>query len=137
MILQAMKDALTWMERVNEHVKYPNGTPTITSLRAAIVEMEKAEPVAISEGNQLYWIASKKPPDDYEEDNYLYFHPELAIPEGWQPVPKEPTKEMLDAGDAEIDPGYCEESSSSRFVEDGESMVIYKAMLAAAPEYKS
>ena len=67
-----------------------------------------------------------------KEDTAVAFR----CPEGWLLVPIEPNVVMVDAGNAEIDPGYCEESSSSRFVEDGESIAIYKAMLSTAPEYK-
>lgn len=107
-ILKAMKDALVALEKdvCDGEEFYAVQSKQYINLRAAINEIDKSE--------------------------LLVF----VIPEGWQLVPKEPTEAMFDAGDAEIDPGYCEESSSSRFVEDGESIAIYKAMLAAAPEYK-
>jgi len=41
-------------------------------LAALKQKIASAEPIAISEGNELYWIASNKPPDDYDDDHYLY-----------------------------------------------------------------
>ncbi len=84
-------------------------------------------------GAYVYHSADRLPNEYGLRGEALYLHP-APIPEGWQLVPKEPTEAMLYAGDAEIDPGYCEESSSSRFVEDRESIAVYKAMLAAAPK---
>ena len=59
---------------------------------------------------------------------------ENPIPEGWQLVPIEPTIAMQEAGEEKINPGYCEESSWNRPIENDESTTIYKAMLAAAPK---
>lgn len=44
-----------------------------------------------------------------------------AIPDGWQLVPKEPTSEMLTAGERESDN------------EEGTYATVFRAMLAAAP----
>ncbi len=65
-------------------------------LIAAVQEAQ--EPVAIAEGRELYWIASKEPKDD-EEDMYLYTFPlAAAIPEGMVLVPREPTEAMIEQG---------------------------------------
>lgn len=48
------------------------------------------------------------------------------VPEGWQLVPKEPTRDMLDAGMFE---------PTARCSPSDRSERIYKAMLAAAPVY--
>jgi hypothetical protein len=63
----------------------------------------------------------------------VYFEQQLAecqatstpnIPEGWQLVPKEPTKAM-------------EESGAKAFLENHNWHAIYKGMLSGAPEYKA
>ena len=137
--LQAMKDALGSLGRfTGEEGSTEDDFRIMDNLIVAIEEIEKAKPVAWrikqfnEDGEMCGWIYHQI----RNEGQPIYTHPAPAIPEGWLLVPIEPNAVMVDAGDAEIDPGYCEESSSSRFVEDGESIAIYKAMLAAAPEYK-
>ena len=53
-------------------------------------------------------------------------NPEFKVPDGWQLVPVEPTKAMLSAGDAQLAYDCC----------SGTADDAWRAMLAAAPEYK-
>ena len=52
----------------------------IVALENKLAELAKQEPVAIAEGRELLWIASKRPADD-ETDMYLFAAP--VIPAGW------------------------------------------------------
>lgn len=138
MILLAMKDALGSLGRfTGEEGSTEDDFRIMDNLIVAIEEMEKVEPVAWSLwqpfGGHVQFTGNQKLATQYglRADvmvTPLYLHPAPAIPEGWKLVPIEPNAVMVDAGDAEIDPGYCEESSSSRFVEDGESIAIDNAM---------
>ena len=53
--------------------------------------------------------------------------PQVTAPEGWKLVPVEPTDEMVEAGDHEIEKWGVDASSSGAF----------RAMLAAAPQPQS
>ena len=125
MSLQAMRQALEFVEklRVPQNVlqvmlQIQDGERVITALRIAIEQAEKAEPVAWVP--QFSWMRSidavacktKRSFDDIP----LYTHP-VPIPAGWQLVPVDPTKEMLQEG--------------RWYVLTSET---YKAMLAAAPK---
>lgn len=76
MSLHAMKQALEALNEASWHL--PDGhtvdrkcESAIAALTAAIDQAEKAEPVAIAEGDKLYWIAGRAPTDD--KDRHLYF----------------------------------------------------------------
>ena len=145
-ILQAMKDALESLIRCktdNEHRLQTGGITVIVgshyteepieSLRAAIAayeqqieEMEKAEPVAQVTS---FGCQPLRQFDVHEWGTPLYLHPSLAIPEGWQFVPKEPTESIILAG-CEIDLEEETPEHYRAFVAE-----MYRAMLAAAPEY--
>ena len=65
----------------------------------------------------------------------LYLHP-APIPEGWQLVPKEPTKEMSDVFWSAYIPAPDGMAQSCSFEDFHDFRYMYKAMLAAAPKYE-
>lgn len=118
MILQVMKRALEALEATGK------AEATIYKLRAAIEQMEKAEPGYFGLTEQHTWLSVSK--DQYEKLReshrcVFYTHP-AQPPEGWQLVPVEPTPEMLVAGWGINIFGRRRK---------------YKTMLAAAPKEKS
>ena len=135
-ILKAMKDALPLIYgATSERAKvYEN-------LKDAIEEMERAEPVAWSLwqpfGGHVQFTGNQKLATQYglRADvmvTPLYLHPTTAIPEGWQLVPKSTTCDMDSAGSK----AHYKNWDGSPTVTESDAESIYKAMLAAAPEYK-
>lgn len=143
MILQAMKQALEALRTSPCAV----ARDAEIALRVAIEQMAKAEPVAwmheidcanwqgASELRTMY--SAHKTPVLYEGRTIneiissvpLYTHPSQP-PEGWQLVPVEPTKAMLEVWKNWGGP----EERNYVVVKRRE---LYKAMLAAAPKEKS
>lgn len=103
-------------------------------IRAAIAEMEKAEPVAwLITAPDGYTTILRGPTSVPDHTNTpLYAHPAPAIPEGWQLVPKSTTCDMDSAGSK----AHYKNWDGSPTVTESDAESIYKAMLAAAPEYK-
>jgi len=64
----------------------------------------------------------------------LYRYP-APIPEGWQLVPKEPTKDMSDVFWSAYIPAPDGIAQSCSFEDFHDFCYMYKAMLAAAPKY--
>lgn len=107
--------------------------------RALLAELHAAKPF-------LWWSPTDErtlPPDLVRYANHpeefttplflhpLFLHPPAACPEGWMLVPKEPTPEMVQAGDDLCPIARGTEThrmSGSRAPED-----YYRAMLGAAP----
>ena len=115
----------------------PHTAEYINDLRSAIAayeqqieEMEKAKPVAWrikqfnEDGEMCGWIYHQI----RNEGQPIYTHPAPTIPEGWQLVPKEPTDEMNNTGQLATESWWAHMGNRN--------VHIYKAMLAAAPEYK-
>ena len=133
-ILQAMKDALNSLEAYDDSVLEGGGEihcqEEIGNLLAAIEEIEKAKPVAWrikqfnEDGEMCGWIYHQI----RNEGQPIYTHPAPTIPEGWQLVPKEPTDEMNNTGQLATESWWAHMGNRN--------VHIYKAMLAAAPEYK-
>jgi hypothetical protein len=104
---------------------------------ARIAELERAagEPIGMVKGWHRstefgpHGYSIKLDVDEYgkwqPELGLIYARPQPAIPEGWQLVPKEPTKEMLCCVDGEADDPY---------VARGRAYSAYRSMLAAAPQ---
>lgn len=123
-LLTAAKAAIARLEKEDKIARFPNNAIVINNLRAAIEEAEKAEPVA--------WM-KQWPPGRWEQCSRshgeaipVYSHPAPTIPEEWQLVPKEPTYEMFVAFD---NAGGGDWYISTM-------LPVYRAMLAAAPEYE-
>ena len=133
MILLAMKDALEslmWIGTGSGKGTVPT-SKAIANLIVAIEEMEKAEPVA--------WVDHNGELQSFADTGWvpLYLHPAPAIPEGWQLVPIESTKEMSDAfWSAYIPENKTAGAQASSFEDWWDFIHMYKAMLATAPEYK-
>lgn len=68
------------------------------------------------------------------EGQPLYLHPAPAITEGWQLVPKEPTKEMSDTFWSAYIPAPDGIAQSCSFEDFHDFRYMYKAMLDAAPK---
>ena len=137
--LEAMKQALEALE-ARCGTNADERKELIPNLHAAIEEMEQAKPVAY-----LYGGWQLLTPDEVEERNKeydrnsqehdeqvpLYTHP-APIPEGWQLVPIEPTKKMIDAA--------CQMGISVngrpiwKHTIDKQAIWKWKTMLAAAPK---
>lgn len=149
MSIQAMKQALEALEGLAHDSTGKTGTQmmrdmdnAITTLRAAITEAERQEPVAETHPNNLrktvggdHWCrevllySGNSPHDFFDGKNYrvkLYTTPQPAIPAGYALVPVEPTPKMVDATWDE--PLGANESHNAR------NKRIYKAMIAAAPK---
>jgi hypothetical protein len=140
MSIAAMKQALDALEQSfiipNSKLSPLVRDKTITALRAAIAEQEKAEPVAWK-----YQVGSKVHLETHRLDHYywyngsyvkgtpIYAYPAPApVPAGWQLVPVEPTEAMIRASH-----GLASVVSYS----NGQHAYIpiaYKAMIAAAPK---
>jgi hypothetical protein len=125
-----MKQALESLKDLNEQSKPPIGIPlpaeidtAMDALAIAIEQMEKAEPVAWMDSELALCDCDQRLPDDIP----LYAHPASTVPEGWKLVPIEPTREMLRASYS-VGVPKC---TADQYI-----MMQYKAMLAAAPEYK-
>lgn len=130
-ILQAAKDVVErWDTPLWKDV--PATAEYINSLRHAIEEMEKAEPVGWAiereNGNGFKYVGLNRDLCLDRKWVPLYAHPVPVIHEGWKLVPKEPTDEMCYEGQEDEDCTITNGSSYAR--------ALYKAMLAAAPEYK-
>ena len=128
-ILQAMKDALDALKFEAGFRPEKYYEKQLINLSTAIEEMERAEPVAWSLwqpfGGHVQFTGNQKLATQYglRADvmvTPLYLHPTPTIPDGWKLVPIEPTLKMIGAAEDQAD---C--------LGD-----FYRAMLAAAPEYK-
>ena len=127
------------------HQNYPpklKGNTEIVSFANAIRDLlekdavENNPPVAwMCHGGEI-WNTPESPYKD-GRGQPLYAHPQPA-PEGWQLVPKEPTRAMLDVGHFAYENKAMDMASPTptEFPEGGASEACYYAMLAAAPEYK-
>lgn len=118
MILQTMKRALEALEMILPQNLYKEQFKAKLELRAAIEQMEKAEPVAIAGGDypeNVLWHG------DITAGTKLYTHP-APVPADWRLVPVEPTPAMKYAGWGINIFGRRRK---------------YKTMLAAAPKEKS
>ena len=129
--LQAMKDALGSLGRfTGEEGSTEDDFRIMDNLIVAIEEIEKAKPVAWrikqfnEDGEMCGWIYHQI----RNEGQPIYTHPAPTIPEGWQLVPKEPTDEMNNTGQLATESWWAHMGNRN--------VHIYKAMLAAAPEYK-
>ena len=118
---QAAKMAL---EALTEWKNFPKReSKAIAALKEALAQPEQ-EPVAwICKKNGKSWLAwnSTEHVPSFSTMEPLYLHP-APIPEGWQPVPKNPTDEMLDAAE------------EVKQYELGTPRMRWEAMLAAAPK---
>ena len=72
---------------------------------------------------------------DFTDRVPLYLHP-APIPEGWQLVPKEPTKNMSDVFWSAYIPAPDGIAQSCSFEDFHDFRYMYKTMLAAAPKYE-
>ena len=106
-------------------------SPVMYALREALAKPEQ-EPVAYrtvnNVGAYVYHSADRLPNEYGLRGEALYLHP-APIPEGWQLVPKEPTKEMYEAA-SHLVTG----TSGNKFEYPDELYEAYSAMLAAAPK---
>lgn len=94
------------------------------------------EPVAwICKKNGKRWLAwnSTEHVPSFSTMEPLYRHP-ATIPEGWQLVPIEPTKEMSDTFWSAYIPAPDGIAQSCSFEDFHDFRYMYKAMLAAAPK---
>lgn len=118
--LEAMKQALEALEarcgtNADERKK------VIPNLRAAIEEMDQAEPIAwMYEDSETYHFTNLKSYSELFKSIPLYIHPAPA-PKGWQLVPVEPTDHMRTEG-------------RETYRNDGDELNIWLTMLAAAPK---
>lgn len=127
-LLQQALEALE--SRCGTHADERGPGGAITALRAALAQPEP-EPVA--------WVDHNGELQSFADTGWvpLYLHPAPAIPEGWQLVPIESTKEMSDAfWSAYIPENKTAGAQASSFEDWWDFIHMYKAMLAAAPEYK-
>lgn len=112
---------------------------TIDALKEALAQPEQ-EPVA-------WRIKVHKYDEETDESSFpweyhhirgegqpLYLHPAPAITEGWQLVPKEPTKEMSDTFWSAYIPAPDGIAQSCSFEDFHDFRYMYKAMLDAAPK---
>jgi hypothetical protein len=111
------------LEHLHEHrVVIKMGNTTITALRAAIAEQEKAEPQYFGLTSQHTWLSVSKEQYERLRESYrsIFFTHPAPVPAGWQLVPVEPTEEMMVLHTHRDDYTFNEE--------------LYKAMLQAAPK---
>ena len=101
--------------------------------RRLVAALGAQEPVAIFNGFYEVLPMFSEFPNKMDIGTKLYAAP--VVKEGWQMVPKEPTEAMLLAM---IDGAYSieREQDEPRLTVYDAIRLEYKAMLAAAPEYK-
>lgn len=120
-IVDVLKQALEAIQDVQDRRPHDKAKEAITALRTAIEQMEAAEPVGLFPVKNNKYIRSISTDPDVHFIP-LYAHPAPAVPEGWQLVPVEPTREMKDAGDELLtDTVECSHN-------------VWNAMIAAAPK---
>ena len=71
--------------------------------------------------------ASTEESEAYELANFHKYLDNITVPEGWQVVPVEPTREMLEAADEAYFRGYSGTATAH-------PASIYAKMIAAAPK---
>ena len=114
-MIDVLKQALKSLTYV-----YASGHPLLTSLRAAIAELEKVEPVAwMADSDSPFFMHPAMHRDDDIGFIPLYRHPAPVAPAGWKLVPEVPTDGMIEAM-----------WNYETFAD------LYESILAAAPEYK-
>lgn len=122
--LTAMKQALEALVHWSDARLGRQGRAAITDLRAAIAELEQAEPVAYVCGTYAgrFIVGPVNGVTVLPDGMALYAAPPApAIPAGWKLVPEEPTAEM-------------KEFICDCYRDNGITIDCYAAMLAAAPQ---
>jgi predicted Zn-ribbon and HTH transcriptional regulator len=127
---------VAWLNTKHNTLHHADGLNSCADVRELIALYAGTPPSAVPAFNKpLVWLwthcraigMTKKSDSGSMEDDIALFTIDLkaaAVPEGWQPVPKEPTAEMQDAGYLDY----------SKVKPHHVARMMYQAMLAAAPQ---